>query len=644
MATTTRIAVQRPAIKRQLDQPQHPLENTALPDETERLVRLRHLSHEALALVSRLSPRPQERALRAHIVSRIEELVNTAFSSTPSVEPTVDIVGSLSTGIYLPGGDVDIVIHVSDMDPADVLTTLYTVLKADAESNPESLADLLSIKPIMTARIPVLKFRTKLGQVAVDVTANTRSGSVSTQLVKQWMDIYPTTLKPLVILIKRWLAERKFDEVYTGGLGGYAVANMGLALILVSRSARRVQQLRAGSGAGSIVGGGRSDVGAFGGQDDAQDPELGRLIVEFFETYGMTLDYARKGVSVRIGRFVDRPPGANRLRYAPVGASSTLDFGMSLYVEDPADPSNDVCRASYRVAEIREAMADSFVRLEDALDGRIGAGKGMLDGIVGLIDEEEKYRDLVCGEWDQFVERMARRQAQHGQLNAPSSCGEQEAEGGPRSVPAVVIDRADDPVSDVQTDSEVIQITTEVGTSLCDAAIDDEPRASCGKRVREGSSPSHDGDPEQRLKPPNEDDPDHHSDRSHEDRGRHRRKKERRRSKSGHKEGRKSKSKQKKSRGREKDRERERDLEGNWRHRETNDTTGHTSHGEHAGKDGPSGPESDRRRRRRDERGSDKDQREKERRTRSSGEKRDRHAHRSRRSRSRSKDEALPSK
>ncbi|KAJ3029241.1 hypothetical protein HDV00_009696 [Rhizophlyctis rosea] len=639
MATTTRISLQTNGVKRHTDQSTHLPSPITPPDTSDRSLRLRQLTQEAHALVSRLSPRPQERALRAHIVSRIEELVNVAFSGTSSCEPSIDIVGSLSTGIYLPGGDVDIVIHINDMDPADVLTVLYTVLKSDAENNPEPLADLLSIKPIMTARIPVLKFRTTLGRVAVDITANTRSGSVSTQLVKQWMDAYPTTLNPLVILVKRWLAERKFDEVYTGGLGGYAVANMALAMIMVSRSTRRMQQLRAGSGAGSIVGGGGGG-GSFGRQQDEQDTELGRLMMEFFETFGLTLDYARRGVSVRIGRFVDRPAGTNRLRYAPVGASSNLDFGLSLYVEDPADPSNDVCRASYRVAEIREAMAESFVRMEDALDGVVEPERGMLDGVVGLNEEEERFRDIVCEEWDSFLERAARRQAQQEAVE-PEPVPE-ELEGGAQEkgaedglateetsetpIVTVTVDPPDEPQSDVPTDSDAMRMTEEE-SSVCDAPIDGEPRASCGKRVREGSSPSHDGDPEQRLKPPSEEDQDHHSDRSHEDRGRRRRKKERRRSRSEHKDG-KSKS-SKKSRGRD-HHHRERDLDGDWRHRGP-DTTEHAAakgEGGGNGKEGSKGTDGERRRRRKEEKGANREKehrKENDRNSRGSGEKR--HSH-----------------
>ncbi|KAJ3052080.1 Non-canonical poly(A) RNA polymerase papd5 [Rhizophlyctis rosea] len=636
MATTARIPTQ--------PQPYHqlPTPTPSPTDPTCHSARLRLLTQEAHTLVSHLSPRPQERALRAHIVSKIEDLVSMAFSSlAPTVQPTVDIVGSLSTGIYLPSADVDVVIHVSDMDPADVLTLLYTVLKMDAERSVEPLADLPSIKPIMTARVPVLKFRTTLGNVAVDVTANTKSGSVSTTLVKQWMDVYPETLKPLVILVKRWLAERKFDEVYTGGLGGYAVANMCLAVVLVERGKRRVQMLRQGSGAGSVVGG----AGAAGAatQEDESETELGRLILEFFETYGMTLDYARKGVSVRIGRFVDRPANVNRLRYAPIGASNGLDFGMSLYVEDPADPSNDVCRASYRVAEIREAMAHSFVALEDAVNDGLDTPGGMLNGVMGLDEEEESFRDEVCAQWDRFVARVALRQQQIETRR--KELDERTLRSNHNEDSELEAERSTSPVS-IQTDTEPPKVTVIDTAEPISTDSLDTHRLSCNKRVREGSSPSHDGDPQDRLKPPNgtgEDGSDNHSDRSHEDRGRHRRKKERRRSKStrhdrdgageGGGEKRKSKSKSKgkssKRSGREKERhgrgERERDMERDWRVRDSvvgagdtpSSTTASKSEKEESrsgkeapaspastgGKEGSSGSDGERRRRRR--RGSD---------------------------------------
>ncbi|KAJ3282280.1 Non-canonical poly(A) RNA polymerase papd5, partial [Borealophlyctis nickersoniae] len=415
-----------------------------------RVARLQALTAQAAEFAAKLTPRPEEQAVRTHIIQRFSNLVTQALALVdPLAEPTLEVVGSMSSGVYLPGGDIDLVVlYPSERGASDVLTVLYealqTVSPTDGPTPP--FADPTTIKLIMTARVPVLKFRTCMGNVAVDVTCNASSGIASTRLVKTWMTTYPTTLRPLVLLVKRWLSERKFDEVYTGGLGGYAVANMCLAIVLGARGRRM-----------------------------GKDVELGMLVMEFFEAFGMTLDYTRKGVSVRIGKFVDRPAGlVNRVRYAPVGATSgsTLDFGLSLYVEDPADPTNDICRASYRVAEIREAMAETFVRLEDGIDGMFGEDVDLLAGIVSLDAEEEKRRDEVCGEWQRFV---AGEQQAAEAVAAVSNDPPAAAAGGMASVVGMVEEK---------TSGESTTTTTTTTTSRI--SRDDKFLITRGKRVREG--------------------------------------------------------------------------------------------------------------------------------------------------------------
>ena len=126
----------------------------------------------------------------------------------------------------------------------------------------------------------------------MDISLNQTNGVSAAKILNQYLDILPGS-RQLIMVVKAFLSQRSMNEVYTGGLGSYAVICLVISFLQV-RYRRRPHlciadhfqvhpKLR------------RSEI----------DPEanLGTLLVEFFELYGRNFNYDGVGISIRRGGF-----------------------------------------------------------------------------------------------------------------------------------------------------------------------------------------------------------------------------------------------------------------------------------------------------------------------------------------------------
>lgn len=93
-------------------------------------------------------------------------------------------------------------------------------------------------------------------------------------------------LRPLVLVLKLFLQQRELNEVYTGGIGSYALITMLIAFLQLHNSRRR--------GAG---GAGRGKGGA-AATASALEPSLGVLLIDFFRLYGRVINTRQVGGGV----------------------------------------------------------------------------------------------------------------------------------------------------------------------------------------------------------------------------------------------------------------------------------------------------------------------------------------------------------
>ncbi|KIK62779.1 hypothetical protein GYMLUDRAFT_990226, partial [Collybiopsis luxurians FD-317 M1] len=300
---------------------------------------------EVEAFTKWISPSPVEDEIRGLLVTQINSAITSRFS-----DAQVFPFGSYATKLYLPTGDIDLVVMSETMRVTDkhiVLRSMAEVIKRNG------IASNVSI--IAKARVPIIKFVTTLGHIPVDISINQGNGTVGADVVNGFLrDMSTSTitttsspnnqilqgslaLRSLVLITKMFLSQRHMNEVYTGGLGSYSIVSLVISFLQMHPKIRR-------------------------GEIDA-DRNLGVLLIEFFELYGSFFNYENVGISVRGGGmyFGKRQrgwydEGGFNGRGGGRGGGGGGGAGM-LSIEDPIDFSNDISSGTYGFPKVRATFA-----------------------------------------------------------------------------------------------------------------------------------------------------------------------------------------------------------------------------------------------------------------------------------------------
>lgn len=316
------------------------------------LVVLRGISSPSLRLHSEivefcrfLEPSPEESAARHAAIQRVHTIVGSIWP-----EANVEIFGSFATGLYLPTSDLDAVILDSDCDDiASGLKALATALARRGVAR--------NIQVISKARVPIIKFEESESGYAFDVSFDVANGPEAASNIRGVMDKLPP-MRPLVMVLKVFLQQRQLNEVYSGGVGSYALLVMVACFLqthmLSSRTPWTPNNTRNNSS-----------------KLPPMESNLGTLLIDFFRLYGRTLQHTFVGVSCRRGGgfFNKRSKGFHN-----------EDRPYLLAVEDPNDPSNDLGKNSYNVSRARMAFDYAYCRLTAPASGR----ESMLHRIIRL--------------------------------------------------------------------------------------------------------------------------------------------------------------------------------------------------------------------------------------------------------------------
>ncbi|RDX46948.1 hypothetical protein OH76DRAFT_1385988 [Lentinus brumalis] len=269
------------------------------------------LHKEVEAFVEYMSPTPIEDEVRSLTVQLISNAIVKSYRDA-KVLP----FGSYETKLYLPLGDIDLVIYspsMMRMDKVSVLHSLANIMKR------AGITDRVTI--IAKAKVPIIKFVTTHGRFPVDISINQGNGITTGKMVKQFLQELPA-LRSLVLIIKNFLSQRSMNEVFSGGLGSYSIVCLAISFLQMHPKIRR----------GEI------------------DPSknLGVLVMEFFELYGSYFNYQEVGISLRDGG-----------SYYNKRQRGWFDYREPrlLSIEDPGDPTNDISRGSYNFARVRTTLA-----------------------------------------------------------------------------------------------------------------------------------------------------------------------------------------------------------------------------------------------------------------------------------------------
>ncbi len=348
------------------------------------------LHDEIVNFAKLMAPQPHELKVRQDLVAKVANLIEKTFGGKEKC--TIDVFGSQATGLLLPTSDVDLVITLPEYnnDPGgnstdkslddekkgsnngekgakkkinsetevtceddtsvdelsekqreqremeefsihdtsqhiSPLARLGNALRMD----PEWKDQLSYLEVVENTRVPIVKFTHASTDISVDICINQEHGRNAAELMKRFLDAMPP-LKPLTFVLKYFMAARGLNEPYSGGCGSYM-----LQLMIVSFLQHRERHSY--------------------NYRIANTMNLGSLLVEFFELYGMDFNYLTTGISVRSDGF-----------YFPKGSKGKLEIfhqpsrPFSLAMENPLDITMDVGRPSFRMQLIQKSFEISL--------------------------------------------------------------------------------------------------------------------------------------------------------------------------------------------------------------------------------------------------------------------------------------------
>nr|GAT50869.1 predicted protein [Mycena chlorophos] len=275
-----------------------------------------------------ISPTPQEDEIRGLVVEIISRCVTQRF-------PDAQVLpfGSYATKLYLPSGDLDLVIRSESMaysPPQVVLSTLATILRRSGLTDGK-------VTVIAKARVPIVKFVTsaEYGHFNVDISINQESGLASGQIINNFL-----------------------QDLGSGGTAGLALHERGMH-----------PKIR------------------FGHIDP--DRNLGVLVLEFFELYGHRFHYDEVGISLRNGGCYF---GKRQRGWGDYGGGNRR--ASSLSIEDPGDPSNDISSGSYNFHNVRQNLAGAHDILIAAVYTKAGILSARKGGHATLLRDRYDPKDV----------------------------------------------------------------------------------------------------------------------------------------------------------------------------------------------------------------------------------------------------------
>ncbi|GAB2229923.1 hypothetical protein Droror1_Dr00014179 [Drosera rotundifolia] len=290
------------------------------------------LHKEILDFCEFLSPTLEEQALRTAAIDSVFDVIEYIWPNC-----TAEVFGSFKTGLYLPSSDIDVVILGSNIKKPQLgLQALSRALSQRGIAK--------QIQVIGKARVPIIKFVEKTSGVSFDVSFDADNGPKAAEYIKDAIVRIPP-LRPLCLILKVFLQQRELNEVYSGGIGSYALLSM---LIAMLRSLNESKP--------------------------CPEHNLGILLVKFFELYALRLNTTDVGVSCN-GR------GTFFLK-------SSRGFGIKgkpciLSIEDPQGPDNDIGKSSFNYFQVRSAFRTAYSTLTNTKTiMSLGPGRSILGTII----------------------------------------------------------------------------------------------------------------------------------------------------------------------------------------------------------------------------------------------------------------------
>ncbi|KFK41246.1 hypothetical protein AALP_AA2G104600 [Arabis alpina] len=260
-----------------------------------------------------LMPTDEEKSMRDEAMDGVTSVIQYIWPHCK-----VEVFGSYRTGLYLPTSDIDVVILESGItNPQLGLRALSRALSQRGIAK--------NILVIAKARVPIIKFVEKKSNISFDLSFDMENGPKAAdfdmengpkaaEFIQDAVLRLPP-LRPLCLILKVFLQQRELNEVYSGGIGSYALLAMLIAFLKYLKDGR-----------------------------SPPEHNLGVLLVKFFDFYGRKLNTADVGVSCKMG-------GSFFSNFANTGRPGLIS------IEDPQTPDNDIGKNSFNYFQIRSAFS-----------------------------------------------------------------------------------------------------------------------------------------------------------------------------------------------------------------------------------------------------------------------------------------------
>jgi len=384
------------------------------------------LHNEMVSFVNLMSPTEEELRTRDVMVERVTALAQRVFGGKDKC--LVLPFGSQMTGLCLPNSDIDFVIRFPDENGKDEGSTKknntaqkgeqkskttsansgeeedeeYIIARADplnalAKAVREEFGVLSKFEPdvatptnsagttlttsrdktpvkehlsylevISQTRVPLVKFTVAPYDIDIDVCFNQPGGPESAELMHRFMYSMPP-LRPLTFVLKYFLASREINKPFTGGIGSYLLQLM-IVSFLQHRSREEINDRGRSASLGTHF-------------------NLGSLLLDFLELYGMDFNYVTTGISVRTDGYYF-PKGSTDKK--PVFWQPSRPFMLAM--ENPLDITADVGAGAYRIQMIKNVFEHAFKTLMAYVSEPLEETDSILAKIIPPTEEMEKRR------------------------------------------------------------------------------------------------------------------------------------------------------------------------------------------------------------------------------------------------------------
>ena len=222
---------------------------------------IQNLHCECLEFCRFISLTETELATRTTVMNEIQTIISGVFPHTQ-----IQYFGSQLSKTLTPSSDLDLVImNIEVKDP------LLVLAKHIKKANIVSYLEVIS-----SAKVPIVKFDHRDSGISVDILVNNDDGLTTGKLIQRLTREFPP-LRPLIIILKTFLSQRKLNDTYTGGIGSFVLSVMIVSFLQHRQKSLSFQQISTATW------------------------NLGSLLVEFFHLYGVTFNYEDVGISIANG-------------------------------------------------------------------------------------------------------------------------------------------------------------------------------------------------------------------------------------------------------------------------------------------------------------------------------------------------------